>query len=87
MVDKINANAHQLEPLAEGDHVHIQNQHGNHPTRWDKTGVVMKVGEHDKYLVRVHGSRRVTARNRHFLRKFLPLGEKMTGNVQITTQS
>ena len=32
----------------------------------------------DKYLVRVHGSRRVTARNRQFLRKFLPLGEKMT---------
>ena len=77
MVDKINTKAHELEPLIVGDQVYIQNQYGNHPTRWDKTGVVMQVGEHDKYMVRVHGSGRVTARNRRFLRKFLPLGEKM----------
>ena len=37
----------------------------------------MQIGEHDKYMVRVHGSGRVTARNRRFLRKFLSLGEKM----------
>ena len=45
MVDKINAKAHDLKPLAVGDQVHIQNQYGNHPTRWDKTGIVMQVGE------------------------------------------
>ena len=77
MVDKINAKAHELEPLIVGDQVHIQNQYGSHLTRWDKTGVVMQVGEHDKYMVRVHGSGRVTARNRRFLRKFLRLEEKM----------
>ena len=78
MVDQMNAKAHELKPLAVGDHVHIQNQSGNHPTRWNKTGEIMQVGEHDKYMIRVHGSRRITVRNRRFLRKFLPLGEKMT---------
>ena len=33
MVDRINAKAHNLEPLAVGDSVYIQNQHGSHPTR------------------------------------------------------
>ena len=77
MVDRINAKAHSLEPLKVGDSVYIQNQHGSHPTRWDKTGVITQVGQHDQYMVRVHGSRRLTARNRRFLKKFLPLGEKM----------
>ena len=77
MVDKINAKANELEPLIVGNQVHIQNQYGNHPTRWDKTGVVMQVGEHDKYMIKVHGSGRVNARNCRFLRKFLPFGEKM----------
>ena len=78
MVDQMNAKAHELKPLAVGDHVHIRNQSGNHSTRWNKTGEIMQVGEHDKYMIRVHGSRRITVRNRRFLRKFLPLGEKMT---------
>ena len=78
MVDKLNTKAHTLEPLKVGDHVHVQNQYGNHPSRWDKTGVIVHAGDYDKYMVRVHGSRRVTARNRRFLRKFVPLGEKMT---------
>ena len=33
MVDQMNAKAHKLKPLAVGDHFHIQNQYGNHPTR------------------------------------------------------
>ena len=78
MVDKLNTKAHTLQPLKVGDHVHVQNQYGNHPSRWDKTGVIVHAGDYDKYMVRVHGSRRVTARNRRFLRKFVPLGEKMT---------
>ena len=43
-----------------------------------RTGEIIQVGECDKYMVRVPGSRRITVRNHHFLRKFLPLGEKMT---------
>ena len=54
--DRINAKAHNLEPLAVGDSVYIQNQHSSHPTRWDKTGVITQVGHHDQYMVKVHGS-------------------------------
>ena len=77
MIDRIDTKAHSLEPLKVGNSVYIQNQHGSHPTRWDKMGVITQVGQHDQYLVRVHGLRRLTARNRRFLKKFLPLGEQM----------
>ena len=77
MIDRIDTKAHSLEPLKVGNSVYIQNQHGSHPTRWDKMGVITQVGQHDQYLVRVHGLRRLTARNRRFLKTFLPLGEKI----------
>ena len=48
----------------------IQNQSGNDPNKWDKTGVVVEVKQHDQYVIRVDGSGRVTLRNRKFLRKF-----------------
>ena len=33
---------HQLPPLQVGDYVRLQNQTGPNPTKWDKTGVVVK---------------------------------------------
>ena len=47
----------------------IQNQTGRFPIRWDKTGVVVQVGENDQYIVKVDGSGRLTLRNRKYLRK------------------
>ena len=47
----------------------IQNQTGNYPRRWDKTGVVIKAMGFDQYQVMTHGSRKITLRNRKFLRK------------------
>ena len=32
--------------------VFLQNQHGNQPLRWEKTGTVMELGAHDDYVVR-----------------------------------
>ena len=61
-----------LPPLKIGDHVMIQNQRGNHPLRWDKRGTVVKCEGHDQYQVVVDGSRRLTRRNRKFLRLFTP---------------
>jgi hypothetical protein len=58
--------------LAPGDHVHVQNQRGNTPKRWDKHGVVVASKGHDQYDVRLDGSRRLTLRNRKFLRPFHP---------------
>ena len=67
----------RLPPPAVGNHVRIQNQTGPNPRRWDKTGQVVEVRQHDQYVVRVDGSGRVTLRNRQFLRHFIPaMGER-----------
>lgn len=63
----------RFPPLTVGDHVRIQNQVGPHPTKWDKTGLVIEVRQFDQYVIRVDGSGRATTRNRKFLRKFVPV--------------
>jgi hypothetical protein len=76
-----------LQPLGVGDSVFIQNQLGNHPRKWDKRGTVVKVEGFDQYQIMVDGSRRLTRRNRKFLRKFQPFKpdrvvEEQPGQVQ-----
>ena len=63
----------RLPPLTVGDTVRIQNQTGPYPTKWDKTGVIIEVRQHDQYVARVDGSGRATLRNRKFLRKYIPV--------------
>ena len=63
----------RLPPLAVGDHVHIQNQTGPYPTKWDKTGIVIEVRQFDQYVIHIDGSGTMTTRNRKFLRKYLPV--------------
>ena len=70
IAERLHQNTKQLPPLRVGDHVRIQNQVGKEPLRWDKTGIVVEVRQHDQYVIRVDGSGRVTLRNRKFLRKF-----------------
>ena len=70
--EKLNEHTRQLQPLQISDHVFIQNQHGAHPSKWDKSGKIIDVKSHNQYLVKVNGSGRVTVRNRRFLRKFTP---------------
>ena len=73
-----------LTQLVVGDTVAIQNQTGNSPRAWDKTGKVLEVLDNNSYLVKVDGSRHVTKRNRRFLRKIVPfrsqLSEATTGS-------
>ena len=71
-MEKLDKNCRVLPKLAIGDSVLVQNQVGNHPSRWDITGIVVEVREHDQYVVRVDGSGRMTLRNRKFLRKINP---------------
>ena len=66
--EELTRQTHQLPPLQLGAAVSVQNQHGNHPLRWDATGTVVEVGEFGKYTVKVDGSGRLTVRNRRFLR-------------------
>ena len=54
-----------------GGAVAVQNQTGRFPKKWDKTGVVMENMDHDKVLVRMDGSRRLTTRNRRFVKQIL----------------
>ncbi|GFN97948.1 protein red-like [Plakobranchus ocellatus] len=62
-----------LPPLTVGDSGRIQNQTGPHPTKWDKTGIVVEVRQFDQYVIRVDGSGRTTLHNRKFLRKYVPV--------------
>ena len=60
----------RLPPLSVGDQVYVQNQTGNHPNRWERSGTVIEVKQNDQYAVKIDGSGRVTLRNRRFLRRF-----------------
>ena len=70
--EKLNEHTKQLPPLMIGDHVAIQNQHGNNPLKWEKRGVVISIEGFDKYGIKVIGSGRLTYRNRQHLRAYLP---------------
>ena len=70
MSDAWNMRTGLLAPLKVGDHVFIQNQEGNYLRQWDKRGQGFEVKGYDQYIVRVDGLRRLTRRNRKFLRKF-----------------
>ena len=66
----------RLPPLKTGDQVYVQNQTGNHPRRWERTGTVVEVRQFDQYVVKMDGSGRATLRNRVFLRKYKPFYPK-----------
>ena len=71
--DKLNQGTKELTPLKIGDCVMMQNQLGNKPKRWDKRGVVVQADPKTRqYKVMIFGSRRLTLRNRRFLRKYTP---------------
>ncbi|XP_057312316.1 uncharacterized protein K02A2.6-like [Hydractinia symbiolongicarpus] len=73
IAERLSRYSKRLTPLCVGDNVRVQNQTGPYPRRWDRTGSVIEVRQHDQYVVRIDGSRRVTLRNRQFLRKFTPI--------------
>ena len=66
----------KLVPLEVGMKVFVQNQVGNKPRRWDKTGTIVECKDFDQYLVKMDGSGRLTLRNRKFLRKRTPLQKR-----------
>ena len=70
--EKLNQHSRNLPPLKTGERCLIQNQHGNAPKRWERTGTVMQNLPNDQHIVKVDGSGRLTTRNRRYLRKFKP---------------
>ena len=71
-LETLREHCRPLSPLKPSDQVLIQNQTGQHPTRWDRSGVVVSAGDYDQYHVKVAGTGRVTLRNRRFLKKYQP---------------
>ena len=69
----LNEHTKELPSLKQGDLVSLQNQHGPRAKKWDKTGLVVEALPHQQYRVRVHGSGRITLRNRQYLRKISPI--------------
>ena len=51
--ERLTEHTVRLQPLKVGDRVFIQNQTGNHPLRWDRTGLVIEVKQFEQYAVRV----------------------------------
>ena len=70
--EKLEAHSRPLRPLLVGERVFLQNQQGPHPTKWDRSGVIVESLSHDQYRVKVDGSGRLTLRNRRFLRAYTP---------------
>ena len=70
--EALNRGTRDLHPLNIGSRCLVQNQNGVHPRKWDRSGVVMEILPHDQYTVRIDGSRRLTRRNRRFLRSYHP---------------
>ena len=73
--------------LAVHDTVQVQNQMGNHPSRWDITGTIAEIKDYDQYVVRIHGSGRLTTRNRKFLKKIIPYASDCPGYQNVTPYS
>ena len=63
----------KLPTLGVGTRVFIQTQIGNNPRRWERTGTVVEVKDHDQNNVKVDDTGKLTLRNRRFLRQFSPI--------------
>ena len=50
-VESLDTGARKLAPLQLKDQVYIQNQQGNKPLQWDKSGVIVEVLPFDSYMV------------------------------------
>ena len=76
-----NLKSRCLPSLHVGDRCYIQNQTGNNPKRWDRSGTIVELHGHDSYTVKVDGTGRLTRRNRRYLRQFKP------ASIEITNQN
>ena len=70
--ETLSEHSRELPTVQVGDRCYIQNQTGNFPKRWDRSGTIVDVHDHDSYTVKVDGTGRITRRNRRFLRRFVP---------------
>ena len=70
--DQLTQHTKKLDPLNQGDTVQVQNQTGPHANKWDTSGVIVEVLDHQSYMVKMDGSGRTSKRNRRFLHPMKP---------------
>ena len=88
VIDRYDEHTKELPPLNIGDVVLIQNQTGSCPRRWDLTGVVVGKLSHRQYRLKVHGSGRVTLRNRRFIRLVNPfISSERKATIEVPARS
>ena len=85
--ESLNEHSRTLPPLIVGDRCYVQNQTGNYPKGWDRSGTVVDSPGHDSYFIKVDGSSRVTRRNRQFLRKFVPVSPTISSPRPIASST
>ena len=70
--EQLEPGSSELPPLREGDQVFVQNQNKSNgrQNKWDRQGTIIASKDNDQHLVKIHGTGRLTLRNRRFLRKF-----------------
>ena len=62
-VEKLDGKTHSLPSLQLVDRCYIQNQSGNYPKHWDRSGTVVEIHGFKSYTLKVDGSGRLTRRN------------------------
>lgn len=73
--ESLSKSSRSIPALRIGDRCYIQNQAGNYPKRWDRSGTVVEDHGHHSYTIKVDGSGRLTRRNRKHLRQFAPASQ------------
>ena len=87
-LEHLGEHSRNLPSLSAGNHVFIQNQQGQFPKKWDRTGIIVEVRNHDQYLVKVDGTGRLTLRNRRYLRRYdLSLQKRVYKDHHIINQT
>ena len=79
---KYDVQAREKETLVKGDNVLCQNVRTK---KWDRSGVIVEVGDYRQYLVKMDGSGRISLRNRRHLQKLAPTGPNMPVTTQLAT--
>ena len=74
-----------LKPLSMSDVVLVQNQAGRRGKKWDRTGVVIEVLDHDQYRIKMDGSGRPSLRNRRFLKPITPFHSPVQQSIDLTS--
>ena len=65
---RLHEHTRRLAQLQVGTRVFVQNQTGGAPNKWDLTGQVVEVKQHDQYVIKLDHSGRHTLRNRKYIR-------------------